>query len=509
MDLKYLGCLTIALALLWPSVCRAQAAGGPGPGETHWKHDPNTPGEWFENGNWTGSIPTASVNAYVDNDGAAQIAGPGADGEAADLYVGYLRTGAVSQSARRVSVAEDIYIGHGVDANGAYALTGGTLTSRRMFVGGQAEANGGTGRLDIQPDGIASVSETLRIWGGGVVNIDGGTVRLGQPDALGPVDPDSAVIVEAGGQLSLQGGVLSGGTIVNNGTMSLSTQIESDVFGQVDNAAVGEIVLSGGAGVTFHDDLTNDGEIRVGAGSEAVYMGSVDGDGSFTGLGANRFEGELRPGHSLTAMSFGGSLVFGSQACLELELDGRGDSDPPGPQQDSLQVFGGDVHAGGTLELKWVPVAGDPNSRFGGVYNLITYGGQFHVHGEFAIGDELGAYVADIDYEVDLLLGIKAVQVTLHELLDGDADLNGKVDRADFLAIQAGMSAAEPDWFSGDFNFDGEVDSTDYLIWKENLGLSVAGTVPEPTGLALTVLGGAILMRRRRRRSECSAGNCA
>jgi hypothetical protein len=94
------------------------------------------------------------------------------------------------------------------------------------------------------------------------------------------------------------------------------------------------------------------------------------------------------------------------------------------------------------------------------------------------------------------------VKVHLHDLLEGDADLDGEVAREDFAALQDGFAADGADWFTGDFNFDGRADFRDYLTWKANVGDSVpgAGKTPEPASTVLLLLGFAAVTWRRSRR---------
>jgi hypothetical protein len=88
----------------------------------------------------------------------------------------------------------------------------------------------------------------------------------------------------------------------------------------------------------------------------------------------------------------------------------------------------------------------------------------------------------------------------------GDANLDGKVDGADFLVWQNNFGTASgATWSTGDFNGDGKVDGADFLLWQNNFGAdytstsaSVSAAVPEPATLTLLSLGALGLIRRRR-----------
>jgi hypothetical protein len=94
------------------------------------------------------------------------------------------------------------------------------------------------------------------------------------------------------------------------------------------------------------------------------------------------------------------------------------------------------------------------------------------------------AALADIGWQVPAkLLG-----------LHGDNDGNGTVDGRDFLIWQRqfGMTGSN---LAGDSNGDGAVDDFDLLLWRQNHGAQLAAgalariQVPEPTGMAIALLG--------------------
>jgi hypothetical protein len=117
------------------------------------------------------------------------------------------------------------------------------------------------------------------------------------------------------------------------------------------------------------------------------------------------------------------------------------------------------------------------------------------------------SYFADLYTYVDQIASITKV----HPGLDGDANLDGVVDTADFRSFYAHVGTGTG-WTQGDFDLDGQVTFTDYQILQRNWGKSDGVTspavaplpafaeVPEPGALMLLGLGGAGALRRRGRR---------
>jgi hypothetical protein len=87
----------------------------------------------------------------------------------------------------------------------------------------------------------------------------------------------------------------------------------------------------------------------------------------------------------------------------------------------------------------------------------------------------------------------------------GDANGDGKVGIADLsaLADNYGLTTGAT-WRLGDFNDDGKVGIADLSALADNYGNTgdpcpTGGTVPEPMTLGLLAIGGAALVRRRRK----------
>jgi len=88
------------------------------------------------------------------------------------------------------------------------------------------------------------------------------------------------------------------------------------------------------------------------------------------------------------------------------------------------------------------------------------------------------------------------------EIMDtalGDANLDGVVDFADFLAMSSEFNE-ESGWAGGDFDGDGVTEFSDFLILSQNYGSGEFASVPEPSSLLLGILGfGGLSIARRRR----------
>jgi hypothetical protein len=135
------------------------------------------------------------------------------------------------------------------------------------------------------------------------------------------------------------------GGLTNQGSLALSFGT-SDIYGDIDNQAGGEIVVSGLSNASFLGDLTNNGGVQTGTGSTTVFFGDVTGAGNFSGAGQVLVEGDLRPGNSAAAVSFGGDLFLGSQTVLGIELGGT----TAGSEHDQL-IVAGDLMIAGVLAV--------------------------------------------------------------------------------------------------------------------------------------------------------------
>lgn len=81
----------------------------------------------------------------------------------------------------------------------------------------------------------------------------------------------------------------------------------------------------------------------------------------------------------------------------------------------------------------------------------------------------------------------------------GDANLDGFVNGADFLAWNAAKFTSDLRWSAGNFNGDATIDGADFLEWNANKFTASDGVaVPEPSLLLIGFAAIAWWVRGRR-----------
>jgi len=117
--------------------------------------------------------------------------------------------------------------------------------------------------------------------------------------------------------------------------------------------------------------------------------------------------------------------------------------------------------------------------------------------------------------------GLSGYSIEVMYTLLGDANLDGKVNGADFTLMATNFNQSGKGWDQGDFNYDGAVNGSDFVLMAENFnqyasqssvaaadlaaldsfaaanGISLA-TVPEPACAAMMGIAGLAILRRRR-----------
>src|SRR6185369_4528604 len=89
---------------------------------------------------------------------------------------------------------------------------------------------------------------------------------------------------------------------------------------------------------------------------------------------------------------------------------------------------------------------------------------------------------------------VDATAVLLRLTVVGDANLNGRVDTADFNALSAAFNQSGQYWGAGDFNNDGMVNALDFNALATHFGQAMAAPLPAQFGFLVPEPSSALLM---------------
>ena len=184
------------------------------------------------------------IGRYASSTGVVTVIGPGSQwNNSSTLYVGWYGDGTMDVEASGAVSSTSSYIGRYASSTGVVTVTGiGTEwnNSNSMYVGGGSSGSGGTGTLIVNNSSVVTISNTTKLWPGGTINLDGGTLDVGTLDLAfgtfnmldGILHADSVI-----GNINVQGGTVSHGH--SPGVLSVSGN-----YFQGDDATL-EIELAG------------------------------------------------------------------------------------------------------------------------------------------------------------------------------------------------------------------------------------------------------------------------
>lgn len=254
---------------------------------------------------------------------------------------------------------------------------------------------------------------------------------------------------------------------------------DNHFYGAIDNLAQGQIRLSGNGQTVFHGDIRNDGIISASAGSVVDFRGEYTGNGILGG-GSVAFAGEVSAGENVDVMTFGGDVELAASGVLNIEVR-QGDS-------DRLTIVG-DATLSGALELEVLSaLSGDLSLEIIDARSVI---GTF---------DDVPAPGTNLGHGVifdELIYHPDSVVVSLLQQTP-DFNLDGNVDRLDLDAWSAGSGMARGAQLSdGDADRDGDVDGADFIALQAAMHSAVAAAnsqaVPEPSCCVLALIASAWL----------------
>jgi hypothetical protein len=373
---------------------------------------------------------------------------------------------------------------------------------------------------------VGSIAPSTRLWVGdlggvwGYTNLWEGGI---QPDGPGtgavfdgPEDQD----------VILNSPTTVGSLTINSGNKYLFSATGTGGFIFDNDGAAAQVIAMGtdhtisapiavtGGGLNFvvqdTRTLTVSGNIS-GAGSIAcTSFGNVilSGLNSYTGS-TTVTRGKLTIGRSLTTTS---SVNVQTGARAELGSGGG----------NLLKAGAISITGTGVLDLNDNAMVIDYNPTADPIGNVMTYlhsafnGGNWQGNGltsTFAANAASQIHKMALGYaEASSLSAIPALfgtvdnsAVLVRYTFDGDANLDGSVNIADFNALALHFGGSGQFWNAGDFNYDGVVNLLDLNALATNFGqppisapAALGSLVPEPV-CAMPIVAGAVLMRRRRR----------
>ena len=486
-------------------------------------------GRWDDETNWLGlEGPGIGNNVLVQSPNGSMVSGPTATTQMASLTLRARQGGTVNlevdpAGALLIDQMLTVETDGRLSGRGTVMATGGIANQGEIELGSQGlQLAGGTftntglvrggGRIDNRL--VNSAGGEVRVAAGqrlvltntgthsntAVMEVIGNAVQLAEIEFDGPLTNAAST----GSMIASHATLRFHGGLINQGAMGISFGT-SNLHGAIDNQAGATITTTGNSHVTFWDDLTNAGTVKVSTGSTAVYFGTISGNGSFLGDGTVFVEGDLLPGTSPGKMDFGGNVLFGRHARLESEFRGT----IAETEYDQLAITGA-VSLDGTLDLVPLETYSDPEMRGtsddfviitagtrSGNFSQVFYDGSL-MSADF-VSDANGSFRAHAGDGLFRNVTYSTTSLELQNLraVAGDTDGDQDVDAVDFdrlsLHFNPGGTSGSHSWLAGNFDGDADVDVADLYSLAVNYGPGVfeatTTIVPEPSALMLCLLG--------------------
>ncbi len=377
----------------------------------------------------------------------------------------------------------------------------------------------GTGGTTGTPgDGVTwdvAVNQNWDMGGGPTYYIDGSNVTFNDNNNASynvtlnsTVDPNSVTFSNSMGNYTISGsGSISGtGSLTVNGTATVTLDTVNTYTG-------GTIVSSGTLVAPISGALPNGGSL-LNNGTTDIYGNETLGA---AGVSALTGTGTLNIGNGTAntvklAIGSGaasqGSLTIAANSALDIGNNHIILSDAGGGIDATIRAYLAAGYNGGS----W-----NGHSAASGV--IVTSAPIIIGSGTYSIGYADGAD--------NVVAGLPSGELEVAYTLAGDANLDGKVDSADFGILADNYGASGAVWDEGDFNYDGKVDSADFGILAVNYGQSAGSNadvvtaadwsaldafaaangvtlseVPEPASAGLLVLACLGSLARRKRHNS-------
>jgi hypothetical protein len=373
-----------------------------------------------------------------------------------------------------------------LDRGNVSAPRGITLTGAGALAGRGTVAGPVTAARGANPNAVA-------------VTAANGTLALGDPNNVNGVDIDRPIVLSpVGGTSTTPGHLLlldADHALIGDATLGAGTALQAP-NGTTLRASR---QLTAGADAVISGNFTNQGAVAgpTTAGKFLAFTDDVDGPGSFTGN--IRHQGIYTAPPNPGTTSAGADLTFAPSAGLAIDV-------APDSNHLRLQAAGAAI-LNGTLKILTAPGFVPAPLQAYPLLQATSRTGVFTTYSGTDAGK--GLLYAPVYSDTGL---------TLIPTLPGDANVDGRVDFNDLVAIAQHYNTSTGNvWSTGDFTYDGVTDFNDLVLLAQHYNTSVfapaaaasgsdfaqdwsLAQVPEPAAVSsLLILAPAILARRRRR----------
>jgi probable HAF family extracellular repeat protein len=375
-------------------------------------------GSWDDSANWSYGIgPNLNTDVVIDPSRSAWVLGPTGTVSLKTLTVGGSDLGGngiatLALQGGTISLQPGVYnnitrkgvlTGDGVIDGTIYNY--GTVTAQNVTITRGLSNLGlinGSGRINANlVNGVtgtvrSGVGEQLLLNGAQPYHANYGTFDIhgGEVQIIGQLGNEvgGRILLGAGGRLTVSSG------LINDGQLLVGFG-GAEVFGSVITQAGGKVIFSGNSNTTLYDtvEVQGGGELRVSAGSTALFFGQVlQRTGAvFSGSGTKFYEGGLSIGASPGLGVDAGDVLFGAGNVYLAEIGGTTACTAACATDEAVKnhsfdkyVVQGRLGAGGTLKLvSW----GSFVAQAGQSFDLLDWGS---LSGSFAGIDISGLALA-------------------------------------------------------------------------------------------------------------------
>jgi len=381
---------------------------------------------------------------------------------------------------------------------GASFVREGTLSvsSINSVVDGSASSN--LGAPTNMTDGTIQVIGTLRYTGAGEITdrvfSNGGSNTTIDQSGTGLLKFTSDMLATGSSKtIYLKGSTTAAGefagAIAGTSTNKLDKQgtgtwtlSGTNLYTGTTRIRTGTLVVSGSCD---NSDVTVNNTGTLGGGGSVKSLAVEDG-------------GMVSPGNSVGTLSVvDGNTSLAANAVYEWQFGGGTSAD--------LVAVTGELTLNDDWKLKLVDIGETPNGTQ--EYDLFTFTGDYFGNVNFGLGN---IDVSEVSWETaSASIGVDANSVYITGIgtsaLNGDADGNGVVNAADYMALKRHMGTPTGALLAdGDFDTDHDVDFADLQLLIGNYDAVSGGApaIPEPATLFVLLAAGLpALLKRRRSRS--------